>query len=683
MALLPSIIHAQTITVADGTVSNTQLPIGYESREQHRQMIYPADMLNIMPGSQIQSIKFYASSSYSSLPNFTVKVGEVPITRFTSNSAVLNPTASVYMGGFQMYSNTLTINFSTPYYYHGGNLLIDISTPNSCYTSTYFKGITVTGGGATISSGYLNAIDFLPKLTITYACPSPRAFSVSNANAQSATISWSPGDSETSWDIYETSTPTDVPNSNTSPNHTVSTPNYTVSGLNSSSTRNVYVRANCGGGTVSDWVMCFGNTVKFVATNGNDMNDGNTWETAKATIQAGVQSAGNNGTIFVKAGQYNTSSEINIPAGTSVLGGYAPSSTGTDTTQRHLPGTNSHWDDASYCTIINGSRTHRIASIGEGALLEGCVLQNGTTNADGGGAFVDGGTLRYAIVRWCDAIHLENGTATGGGVYIRNNGQLLNSVITECRADNGSAIAGENGIATNNTITRNWPANCGTVDDYDGNTYHSIIIGDQCWMRENLRCSHYADGGIIPRNTSGNRYASPYYFYYYYSDDLLVGYGYHYNWAAAMNGANSTNAVPSGVQGICPNGWHLPSKAEYEIMLNFVNSFARYRCNNTNQYIAKSLAANRDWNSYSSSACYTGTNISSNNSTYFSAMPAGYYTSGSSATNRQTIAFFLTSTLESNSRAWSCRISYNDPNVTWDNLSYDYGYSIRCVKNQQ
>lgn len=602
MALLPSIIQAQTLTVADGTTTNSGLPIygGNANCNQHTQMIYPASVFNTIQGTvYIYTITFYTTSSDSySFPNFTVTMGEVSASNFTSNSFNTSPMTTVYTGSLTVANNRMTISFQTPYIYHGGNLLIDFSHSTSSSHSYSFQGVSATGSSIMQYSINNPSIqNFRPKLTMNY---------------------------------------------------------LTFDGQ----TRTVYV-----------------------STDGNDGAAGTSWETAKASLPIGVLTAGNNGTIFVKAGQYNTSSEINIPDGVSVLGGYAPSSTGTDTSQRHLPGTNSHWDDASYCTIINGSRTHRIASIGNGALLEGCVLQNGVTSTESGGALIDGGTLRYAVVRWCDAIHLEDGTATGGGVFIRNNGQLLNSVITECRADNGSAIAGEDGIVTNNTITRNWPANCGTVEDYDGNTYHTVIIGNQCWMRENLRCSHYADGGLIPRKTSGSTSTSPFYFYYYYTDALLVDYGYLYNWSAVMNGASSSNNNPSGVQGICPNGWHIPSKSEFEEMTNFVNSFARYRCNNGNGSIARSLASQRNWNSYSNSCC-VGSDLSANNTTFFSAMPAGYYYSGTNISDLQNRSYFWTSTSESESNAWTMYLDKQYGNVQWSNQSSYYGYSVRCVKNQ-
>lgn len=599
---LPFIIQAQTVTVADGTATSSHLPI-YGSMtdfDQRTQMIYPASMLAGIQGTAyIYAITFFTTSSDSySFPNFTVKMGEVSATNFTSSSFNTSPMTTVYTGSLTVANNKMTISFQTPYAYHGGNLLIDFSHSASSYHSYSFQGVSATGGGIMrYSSNNPSIQNFLPKLSLTYTTP--------NSPAQ-----------------------------------------------------NIYV-----------------------ATTGDNIAAGTSWETAKATIQAGCYAAGNGGTVFVKAGNYDITNEVNIPAGTSVLGGYAPSSTGTDTSQRHLPGTNFHWDDASYCTIINGDRAHRVVTVGDGALLEGCVLQNGTSSTEGGGALIDGGTLHYAVVRWCDAINDNTGNATGGGVFIRNNGQLLNSVITECRADNGSALAGEDGIVTNNTITRNWPANCGTVEDYEGNTYHTVVIGDQCWTRENLRTSHYADGTPIPRKTSGNSTTSPFYFYKYTSDQNLVDYGYHYNWAAAMNGAASSNAVPSGVQGVCPNGWHLPSKAEWEIMFNFVNSFARHRCNNTPQYINRALASKRNWNS-SGTSCAPGNSTSSSNTTLFSAMPAGYYISGDNSSGTGNVAEFWSTTIDSGSRVWRPRVYYSYTTVDFSSENTTYAYSIRCIKNQ-
>ena len=104
-----------------------------------------------------------------------------------------------------------------------------------------------------------------------------------------------------------------------------------------------------------------------------------------------------------------------------------------------------------------------------------------------------------------------------------------------------------------------------TVTDYDGNVYQTVQIGLQCWMAENLRTTHFADGTFIPMGVVGDESNFTYYRYYPNGDSTIVNvYGYHYNWKTAMHGAGSSNSNPSNQQGVCPSGWHLPSRAEWQ-----------------------------------------------------------------------------------------------------------------------
>jgi len=107
------------------------------------------------------------------------------------------------------------------------------------------------------------------------------------------------------------------------------------------------------------------------------------------------------------------------------------------------------------------------------------------------------------------------------------------------------------------------------TDFRDSTNYNTVQIGSQCWMAENL--------AYLPSVAS--RYmmsdVDPYYYVYGYDGtnvneakdtaNYLI-YGALYNWPAGMNGEASSNSVPSGVQGICPDGWHLPSDAEWMIL---------------------------------------------------------------------------------------------------------------------
>lgn len=84
--------------------------------------------------------------------------------------------------------------------------------------------------------------------------------------------------------------------------------------------------------------------------------------------------------------------------------------------------------------------------------------------------------------------------------------------------------------------------------DYELNVYPTTKIGTQVWMAENLKSTKYSDGTNI-----NNSYA--------YNDI----YGRNYTWTAAMKGASAgNNNNPSGIQGVCPIGWHMPSESEWD-----------------------------------------------------------------------------------------------------------------------
>ena len=88
----------------------------------------------------------------------------------------------------------------------------------------------------------------------TSCCKKPKNLTVSNVTTSSATIDWTAGGSETRWDIYY-STSSTAPTSSTVPSvANTNTKPYTLTGLTPGTTYYVWVRANCGGGEVSDWL---------------------------------------------------------------------------------------------------------------------------------------------------------------------------------------------------------------------------------------------------------------------------------------------------------------------------------------------------------------------------------------------------------------------------------------------
>ena len=204
-----------------------------------------------------------------------------------------------------------------------------------------------------------------------------------------------------------------------------------------------------------------------------------------------------------------------------------------------------------------------------------------------------------------------------------------------------------------------------TVTDIDGNTYNTVQIGNQCWMKENLRTTRYANGTTIPLGYTSTSTITSYRYNPNNDANYVNTYGYLYNWSAVMHGASISASNPSGVQGICPNGWHVPSEAEWTQLADYVSSKPQYHCGSNSGYIAKSLAATMGWNNCMGT-CAVGDTPGYNNATNFSALPAaGYY---GDYYNFGECTFF-----------WSTTFSYGINNGLFcSGLSYDGAYMVRC-----
>ena len=114
--------------------------------------------------------------------------------------------------------------------------------------------------------------------------------------------------------------------------------------------------------------------------------------------------------------------------------------------------------------------------------------------------------------------------------------------------------------AENLVVYAQWSRICEPVTDVDNNTYPTVGIGNKCWMAENLRTTHYADGREI---THIYEYQNE--MYPNVQENVSV-YGRLYDWYDAVDSARPTRAVR--VQGICPDGWYLPNEEDFELLNN-------------------------------------------------------------------------------------------------------------------
>ncbi|MDY6326071.1 MAG: FISUMP domain-containing protein [Bacteroidales bacterium] len=215
-----------------------------------------------------------------------------------------------------------------------------------------------------------------------------------------------------------------------------------------------------------------------------------------------------------------------------------------------------------------------------------------------------------------------------------------------------------------------------TVTDVDNNAYATVKIGNQCWMRQNMRATKYADGTAIDEGWTTASSSTPYYYNYTSSGIDLKDRGLLYNWSAATRNTPYNNV---NVRGICPTGWHLPSDAEWDTLTTYVGSQSNYTCDNNTNNIAKALADTTGWNS-SNNNCEVGKDRSDNNKTGFSAVPAGDC-SGSSFNGAGAYANFWSSTQINSSHACYRALYYYLRSVDGNFTSKFYGYSVRCVKD--
>ncbi|NCD10279.1 MAG: hypothetical protein EOL98_12820, partial [Negativicutes bacterium] len=208
-----------------------------------------------------------------------------------------------------------------------------------------------------------------------------------------------------------------------------------------------------------------------------------------------------------------------------------------------------------------------------------------------------------------------------------------------------------------------------TVTDIDGNIYSTVKIGKQCWMQENLKVTHYPNGNAIPYITGNDDWVALEAnniddAYCYHENNTNSEYGAFYTYAAAI-GDNWKRDNAHG-QGICPDGWHLPTDEEWIELVDYLGG--------------PDIAGGKM--KEEGTTHWNNRNTGATNESGFTALPGGYrYGSNGLFYNAGQSGYWWSATKGNSYYAWSRSLRYYDADSYRSYYDKSVGFSVRCVMN--
>jgi uncharacterized protein (TIGR02145 family) len=205
------------------------------------------------------------------------------------------------------------------------------------------------------------------------------------------------------------------------------------------------------------------------------------------------------------------------------------------------------------------------------------------------------------------------------------------------------------------------------VKDADGNIYQTIAIGNQVWMVENLRTTHYRNGDAIPQITEINEWSAltTGAACDYKNDEKNSGvYGKLYNWYAITDKRN-----------ICPKGWHIPTDEEWHTLVLFLDSAAKI----DNSIIESKKAGGKLKENGTSH--WSAPNTGATNETGFTGLPGADRIYNGYFEIHTKFGYYWTSTENGSELAWFRVLDYDYPGVLRFQGFKKNGFSIRCIRD--
>ena len=220
-------------------------------------------------------------------------------------------------------------------------------------------------------------------------------------------------------------------------------------------------------------------------------------------------------------------------------------------------------------------------------------------------------------------------------------------------------------------------SNSTPVTDIDGNEYQTIVIGNQIWMCENLKTTRYRNGDIIQTTTPAIKDVSyeymPKYQWIYNGDETnLIKFGRLYTWYTVTDSRK-----------IAPEGWHVPTVAEFDVLEKYLieNGFnSPVHTGVFSDYLGKALASSILWE-VDNTVGNVGCNLTANNFSKFNANPAGIKIEAGKFDFFAYTTIFWSTDAYSSIQGYGRQLCADYPDF-WNCYSPKfYGCSVRCIKD--
>jgi uncharacterized protein (TIGR02145 family) len=282
----------------------------------------------------------------------------------------------------------------------------------------------------------------------------------------------------------------------------------------------------------------------------------------------------------------------------------------------------------------------------------------GTGASSGGVISNDGGkTITAKGVCWSTspnptiALSTKTSNGTGTGSFTSNLNNLI--PITQYYVRAYATNSAGTGYGEELTFTTGVSSN---PVDADGNTYTTVTIGTQVWMKENLKVTKYRNGNVIPTNLTNTAWQATTGGAYSIHGNISANnttYGKLYNWYAVADSRN-----------LCPVGWHVPTDIEWTTLENYLGGA---------DVAGGKLKSN--------SSLWTAPNSGVTNESGFSGLPGGARGWNGTYNDIGYYGYWWSTTEASNSSAFYRYLGYYDINSSKDSYYKQVGFSVRCLKD--